>query len=679
MSTQRYIILMLAMFIMVSFIGCSDDDDTPADPVIPDDPYVAEVVVDPESMTFTAIGQDLQFNAFAIDQNGASIDTVFTWQSSNDDVVVVDLNAVVVATGLGSAEIYVMAGSAVDTSEVIVTLASGPVYEWIAIGDGNWANADNWSDGEIPGLGDVAVISKDGDYTVTLGDNVEVEALVLGAGSGTQILDTNGSELRLKTCGLLEGGELDVSGSLVVLGDFAWSGGTITGSGQVEIQIGAELHAVGNPLELEADMNNSGTIIVSAGASLRVNELLECNTGALIELQGDAILTVQFNGDLRNAGTIRKSLGEQEAAIFASSAEFSSTGSLRVDTGTLRVSGGTLRGTVEIDGSATLIQSSETVIESINSLGDGPFVITGGVTIGTFENQIVTFRNIILDSGGLSLVSGPAALLIDNSFIWRRGRVHELGSLNTQVGSETTFENTGTSMLSATSWNIRGDVKGDSNVILALANGASINIEGPGRWFQSTSGTVSQDQGDPGSFNVIGEFHKTDEGAFVVETTLSCFGILNLVAGELTAQGDFNLHDTGVITGGGTEDLGYNRRLILIGAPSAVMSGTIRPGLGDGEYARMEIQGLVDLEPNFRVELDVMLEGAFNTESVFFLTGGQVFGGTLALNVLQPVVPGEDYKVIYSNAASEEFAVTGDLQFDEVIQNAEGVICRQLQ
>jgi len=50
----------------------------------------------------------------------------------------------------------------------------------------------------------------------------------------------------------------------------------------------------------------------------------------------------------------------------------------------------------------------------------------------------------------------------------------------------------------------------------------------------------------------------------------------------------------------------------------------------------MAIQGLVDLVSTFRLELDVVTSGEFNAESLQFLTSGQVFGGTLALNTLAP-------------------------------------------
>jgi hypothetical protein len=220
------------MLAILNLAACSDDDDDPVDPGTPEDPRVETVAVSPESVTFATIGEDEQFEATAFDQNGAVIDTVFTWQSSNEDVVIVGTDGVAVAVGLGTAEVYVLAGSAADTADVTVTLGGSPVREWIAAGSGNWDDEANWSDSQVPGAGDVAMITASGDYTVTLGGDVEVEALVLGAGSGTQMLDTNGNQLQFTTGGLYDGAELVITDETIIRGEFAWTGGIMSGSGR---------------------------------------------------------------------------------------------------------------------------------------------------------------------------------------------------------------------------------------------------------------------------------------------------------------------------------------------------------------------------------------------------------------------------------------------------------------
>ena len=109
-----------------------------------------------------------------------------------------------------------------------------------------------------------------------------------------------------------------------------------------------------------------------------------------------------------------------------------------------------------------------------------------------------------------------------------------------------------------------------------------------------------------------------------------------------------------VITGGGTGDLSRNVRLILVGAPSAEMHGTVRPDL-DGSPARFDIQGVVSLGSTFHVELDVPISGDIITENLNFLTGGQVLAGTLALDVMQPPNPGVDYRVVSMSVGSGTF------------------------
>ena len=679
MALSRYTIFAMMFIAIACVIGCSDDDD-PVAPVDPVDPSLESVVISPGSAVFAAIGEDIQFDAVAFDDTDAVMDTVFTWQSSRPEVVAVGPNGVAIATGIGTAEIYAMAGGVTDTADVAVDLTGGPVIEWIADGSGDWSEGANWSGGAAPGDDDIAVLTASGDYTVTLTDDVAVKGLLLGNETGTQALATQSHTLTFDSGGLLGGAELDLEGEVRVLTDLAWSGGSMIGSGTVEIERGAELNVIGNPLELEANLNNNGTITLRSGSSLRVNSMLDNNTGAVIDLQGDAIVTVQNNGSLTSTGMVQKSEGEDEASILTSSAEFISTGTLAVDAGSLWLSGGSLRGVIDIDDDAILRQTSNTTILGVNSRGGGPLVIGGSVTFGSYANQTISIGHVILDSGSLTGMTGEASLVIDHSFVWRRGTVNELRSLSTQVGSLTTFETSGTKVLSATTWYVAGEVVVDSGPFnISLANGGGISIENPGRWSQEGGGTVSAGPGGSDGFHVIGEFHKTGEGAFVVETAFDCAGTMNLVGGTLTVQGAFNLFDSGIMTGGTTAEATLaTAQLTVVEAESAEMSGTIRPDL-DGPPARMVINGNVDLGASFVAELDIPVNGDIPTESLNFLRGGQVLGGTLEINVM--ALPGEDaeYRVVRMVTGSGTFDVvfTDNNPFEEIIQDSDGVLLRR--
>ncbi len=678
MAPIRYTILATMLVAIAFVVGCSDDDD-PVAPGGPDDPTLESVVISPGSALFTTIGEDIQFDAVAFDDAGAVMDTVFTWQSTRPEVVAIGPNGVAIATGIGTAEIYAMAGGVTDTADVAVDLTGDPVIEWIASGSGDWSDGANWSGGTAPGTDDIAVLTTAGDYTVTLTGDVAVKGLVLGNETGTQALATQSFQLTFESGGLLGGAELSLDGEVRVLTDLAWSGGSMIGSGTVEIESGAEINVIGNPLELVANLNNNGAITLRAGSTLRVNSLLDNNTGGLIDLQGDAILSVQNNGNLHSTGMVQKSEGDDEAAILTSSAEFTSTGTLAVDAGSLWLAGGSLRGVIDIDADAILRQTSDTAILGVNSRGDGPLVIGGSVTFGSFENQVITIGHVILDSGSLTAMTGEAGLLINYSFVWRRGAVHELGSLTTQVGSLTTFETSGTKVLSATAWEVVGEVAGDSSVNLSLANGGGISIANAGRWNQESGGLVSEGLNGSDGFHVVGKFNKTGEGAFVVETAFDCSGTLNLTGGALSVQGAFRLLDSGIMTGGTIEEPTLaTAQLIVVAAESAEMSGTIRPDL-DGQPANLVINGNVDLGTSFVAELDVPVTGGIPAESLVFLRGGQVLAGTLEINVMALPGEGAEYRVVSMVDGSGMFDVvfTTTNPFDQIIQDASGVLLKR--
>ena len=162
-----------------------------------------------------------------------------------------------------------------------------------------------------------------------------------------------------------------------------------------------------------------------------------------------------------------------------------------------------------------------------------------------------------------------------------------------------------------------------------------------------------------------------------VTVTLASGPVHEWAVGGSGSWQDANNWSSGEVPGGGTADPVMNVRLILVDAPSAVMRGIIRPDL-DGAPARLDIQGLVSLESTFRVELDAVTSGAFNTESVTFLTGGQELGGTLAINALDAPTPGVDYRVIYTTLGTGAFdAISGAEPFTEIVEDAQGVLLRR--
>ena len=661
----------------IFLIGCSDDDDDPMSPGDPSDPTVTTIVVAPDSVVFNNVGEDLQFDADTFDQNGAPIDAEVDWDTSNPNVVTVDSDGNALATGLGCAQVYAISGTVIDSAEVTVTLDGATLREWVTATSGDWENAANWSGGVVPGPGEIAAIALSGNYTVTINGDVNIMGLVLGDGSGSQVLDVGGSNLQTQTGGQLPGAQMLVDNTFTITEDFVWAGGDVSGAGTIQVQSGAMLHVTGAPVDVDAAIENRGTMICRTESSLRVNESLDITPGGLLELQGTAFVSVQFDGVLTSTGTILKSIGEEEARIVVSTtsnSDLNSSGPIIVRSGSLNISGGTLRGRFEIDEDAVLRQSGTTNIESANTRGRGPFMITGRVNIGTFSGQVVSIYNLILDSGSSPSISGVASLLVDNSFVWRRGSVNPDGNLNSQIGSITRFEDGGPKSLIDTDWFISGFIEGDNAVDLTLSEGSRIVLDNNGRWMQDGAGSIRQGVGAQGSLDVVGTFQLFGEGAFNVATGLRCWGTLDLRETVLAASGDFVLEESGVITGGGTDDLTRNLRLNVINANSSVLRGTVRPDL-DGRPARLDIQGSPTLEPTFVIEVDVVTNDPFDTESVYFLTGGQLINGTIDLNVVRVPVPGVEYQVVYAFASQDTFEVINDQPFTEIVQDGNGVVC----
>ncbi len=675
LRTHRWILL-FTLIALAGVMGCSDDDD-PVTPPGPDDPSIVSVVISPESSTFTNIGEEQEFDASAFDAQGAVVDTVFEWQSSNPAIVQVGPGGFAVATGIGNAEIYVSSGGKADTASVVVDVIGAPIFEWLAGTDGDWQDGSKWSEGTAPQAGDMAVITVPGDYVVTMTGDVKVRGLVLGSDSGTQTLATGANTLTMDHGGLSGGAALDITGEVLVLQDAVWSGGSVVGTGSMTIERNAEFNLLNDSLKLEATLVNKGDITLLPGATLQINGgTLVNNTSGLIDFQGNAVISVFGDGVFNSTGTIEKSAGKEEASILTSSATFTTDGTLRVDFGKLWISGGTLKNIIDIADGAVLRLSGNTAIPSIISRGDGTLEIGGRVTFGNLPGESISLRNVILDSSSNPSISGPSKVQINGSFIWRKGTITELGEFATMPGSITRFETTGTKGLSNITWNVINQVEADESLNLFLADNAGIVIEPQGQWTQTNGGTISVGLGGtPDGFHVQGVLNKVGPGAFVVNTPLTCTGTLNLVDGALTVEGDFLLHELGVITGGGTaDDVGLNIRLILVHADSAEMRGTIRPDL-EGNPARMDIQGLVDLTPTFLVELDIMLPGDILFESLNFITGGQKLAGTLSVNTVNHPDPGTEIRVVSTHSGTGAFdEIKGDQVFTGRVEDHLGVL-----
>ncbi len=626
----------LTLFLSMVLFACNDSEPEPE----PDPNPITSIKIDPKEVSFNEIGQSQEFTAKAFDKDGLEINTSFTWSSSDAGVVAISSNGLADAIGPGIASIYVTANEIVDSAQVVVELPEDPSIWWASATDGDWSDASKWSTGAVPSPTDTVAIPLEGDYTVTLTEDVSVSYLLLGAPDGNQKLATGSHQLTMERGKLVGGAELQVDGTINITDEVDWIDGEITGSGTIEVVREAEMHAGGgkSKLSLKATLINSGVFAIVSDVTIDINGgTLENKSGALVDFQSDdAVLTAFSGGTISNLGNIIKSEGFGDAWISAGSSSngtFTTSGFIGVESGILNISGGDLAGVIDVDADAELRQSSNTLIRpALISNGDGTIEITGTITLGEQVGDLIRLNNVVFDSwnttGG---ISGPGDLRIKSSLLWRKGGITGAGNVFIH-GANVKLEGTGAKVLSERIFDVHGTMETESLINLTLLEGAQIIIDLSSEWIHTGGGIIKKSSGDISGITVLGTFRKKGEGALVVETDFTCAGEMYLEEDVLTVQGSFNLQETGKIIGGGTDANSENRRLIVINAPSAILAGTIEVD-ADGDPALMSILGSVTIESTFKVLIDFVNTGSIPAERLTFETGGVALAGTLDVTV----------------------------------------------
>lgn len=623
----------LTLFLSMALFACNDSETEPA----PEPNPITSIRINPKEMNLTEIGLSQEFTAKAYDKDGREVNTLFAWSSSNTGVVAINSNGLAEAIGPGSASIYVTAEQVVDSAQVVVDLPENPSIWWATATNGDWSDASKWSTGVVPSPTDAVAIPLEGDYTVTLTEDVTVSYLLLGAPDGTQKLATSSHQLTIESGKLIGGAELQVDGTVSITKELGWEDGSITGSGTVKVEKEARINTGGgvSRLLLKGNLINSGVFAFGAEVKLDVNGgTFENASGADLDFQGDnAVLSAFSGGTINNLGNIIKSGGDGSASITSSDNPFTSSGFIEIERGNLLISGGDLDGIIDVSIDAELRQTGTTLIRpSLISKGDGIIEITGTVTLGEQAGDLIRLNNVVFDSwnttGG---ISGPGDLRIDNSLIWRKGGITGAGNVFIN-GANVLFEGTGTKLLSERIFDVDGSMETESLINLTLVNGGQIIIDMSSEWIHTGGGRIKKSTGATPGITILGTFRKKGTGAFVVETDFTCAGQMYLEEDVLTVQGSFDLQGTGKIIGGGTDADSENRRLILIDAPSAILAGTIEVD-SDGNPAIMSILGSVTIEPTFKVLIDFVNTGSIPAERLIFETGGVALAGTLDVTV----------------------------------------------
>jgi hypothetical protein len=352
-----------------------------------------------------------------------------------------------------------------------------------------------------------AVVSAGGGNSSTF-TNLNNGANLLISG-GAVYGDTNSSvtfNLTGNSQTTFSGGLLGGPGSTINMGNFIWTGGTISdynGFGSITGFTNNASMTISGPdaksIDTTGVLTNHGTITQTGTAQVLFNNYSNYPTvqqGVLTNavdgtynLTGDGGLSAGTNannfstsgvgsgfGVVNNAGLFEKT-GGTETSTIASTIAFNNTGTVEVDSGTLAFQGGgsiTSGNYVFSNGNvAQLAGGSESLNGSINLSGNGTLQINGAV-VSVSGSHSATFTNLtdranLLINGGTvygdtnssvtfnltgnsqttfagGLLGGPGSIINTGNFIWTGGTISDYNGFAPTTG----FTNNGSMTISGT-------------------------------------------------------------------------------------------------------------------------------------------------------------------------------------------------------------------------------------
>jgi len=345
--------------------------------------------------------------------------------------------------------------------------------------------------------------------------------------TGTGLIRLNGGTLSIPANVAfqnftLEGGTLDVDGTLTVNGTFNWTGATLTGSGETKISATATLNLSGNGNRFldKATLTNAGTIIWTGTGNFYLQTGATFANAGAFDMRSDA--SVVYNGGAPptfvNTGTIVKSAGVGTSRFDIA---LNNNGTLNVTSGIVQMNaGGTSAGVFNATTGSLLFSNAITTFAAGATVpGTGLVRLIGG-TLSIPEN--LSLQNFTFEGGTLDV---DGTLTINGTFNWTGATL--TGSGETKISPTATL-----------------NLSGGSNRFLdkaTLTNAGSVIWTGTGNLYLQTGATFA----NAGAFDIRNDAVVANNGG--TAPTFVNTGTIVKSAGAGTSRFDINVTNRGII------------------------------------------------------------------------------------------------------------------------------------
>ncbi|MCG3126315.1 MAG: hypothetical protein CHACPFDD_01147 [Phycisphaerae bacterium] len=493
--------------------------------------------------------------------NGTTFENEFYFEIKGNGILKHSLGAPATLFNLGS--VVKSAGSGVTLVQDVVFNNSSDVS--VDVGTLRLATTGA-SSGEFAISANAVLEMSAGSHTFFAGTDVIGEGtLKLSGATLTVAADVNAENVALSA------GSVTGSGTFACNQSFAWTGGSMTGTGATVIGLAAVGSAAGaglktldaRALTVTGTLNwlDTGSLDLKNGATL-------WNAGGLTVAHGNATLTHSGGAaaTFDNSGTFRKQTGV--GVTLVQDVVFNNSGLVDVSSGTLRLATtGQSRGRYALSPGTNLEMSSgsHTFNDGADVAGAGTLKLNGAaLTVAA----VVHADNVVLSAGS---ILGAGTFFCDDTLVWTGGPM--TGGGETYNKGEATISGAGLKTLSGrtftndllTAWTGTGNLsldsgakiqnlaffyaKNDATVLHAF--GAATVFDNAGTFTKSDSNGVTLVQGV--NFNNTGTVD-VQSGTLRFATTLTNSASFTVAQGATVelSSGNQTFNAGATVTGAGT-------------------------------------------------------------------------------------------------------------------------------